>query len=88
MNDTKRADIKLKGRMFGGVEVELTAELTVEDSPNSAGSAVDAIRAAKVALDRGIAGSLEGISALTMKHPPTNMTDQEAREKIQDFLKS
>lgn len=88
MDDTKRADIKLKGQMFGGIEVELTAELTVEDSPNSAGSAVNAIRAAKVALDRGVAGPLEGISALTMKHPPTNMTDQEARGKTQDFLKS
>ncbi len=86
MDDTKKADIKLEGEMFGGVEFELSVELTVEDSPNSAGSAVDAIRVAKVALDRDVAGPIESVSAMTMKHPPTEMTDSRARKKTREFL--
>jgi len=86
MDDTKRADIKLEGSLFGNVEFELTAELTVEDSPNSAGSAVDAIRGAKIALDRGTGGPVESVSVMTMKSPPMAMSDEEARSNTRAFI--
>lgn len=86
MDDTKRADIRIEGELFGGVSFELEAELTVEDSPNSAGSAVNAIRGAKLGLDRDLAGPVNHLSALTMKRPPKQLTDEEARRQIADFL--
>jgi myo-inositol-1-phosphate synthase len=60
----------LEGRIFGDVPISLELKLDVEDSPNSAGSMIDAIRCCKLARDRGIGGPLYSISAYTMKHPP------------------
>lgn len=88
MDDQKRADIRIVGEMFGGVPFTLEADLRVEDSPNSAGSAVNAIRASKTALDRELVGPLEAAAAITMKHPPEPMTDQQARTAFESFLES
>ena len=65
--------------------MNLELRLSVEDSPNSAGVAVDAIRFAKLALDRGIAGALESPSAYLMKHPPRQFTDDEAYHMTEAF---
>lgn len=81
LNDNKLAFIKINGKNFGGAPVTIDLELSVEDSPNSAGSAVDAIRAAKNGLDTGQSGALNGISAYTMKHPPVQLTDKEAKRR-------
>ncbi len=86
LKDNKLAFIRLEGRLFGGVPMHMELRLSVEDSPNSAGVAVDAIRTAKVAKDRGISGPLEAISACTMKHPPVQYPDHEARERFEEFL--
>jgi len=85
-NDNKVAFIRVEGRGFGGVPMHLEARLSVEDSPNSAGVVVDAIRCAKLALDRGISGPLIAASAYTMKHPPQQITDAEAKRALEDFL--
>ena len=66
--------------------MHLEARLSVEDSPNSAGVVVDAIRCAKLALDRGISGPLIAPSAYTMKHPPQQISDNEARKALEKFL--
>jgi myo-inositol-1-phosphate synthase len=84
--DNKVCFIRVEGRGFGGVPMHLEARLSVEDSPNSAGVVVDAIRCAKVALDRGISGPLIAASAYTMKHPPQQISDSEARQALEDFL--
>ena len=85
-NDNKVCFIRVEGRGFGGVPMHLEARLSVEDSPNSAGVVVDAIRCAKVALDRGISGPLIAASAFTMKHPPQQISDSEAKRALEDFL--
>jgi myo-inositol-1-phosphate synthase len=85
-NDNKVCFIRMEWRGFGDVPMNLELRLSVEDSPNSAGVAIDAIRCAKVALDRGLAGPLEAISACTMKSPPRQMRDTEARELLEQFL--
>jgi myo-inositol-1-phosphate synthase len=66
--------------------LELELRLSVEDSPNSAGSAIDAVRCAKLALERKIAGPLVSISAYIMKHPPTQFPDNVAREMVEEFI--
>ena len=66
--------------------MNLELRLSVEDSPNSAGMAVDAIRCAKLALDRGIGGPLEKVSAVTMKHPPKPFRDSQARELLEQWI--
>jgi myo-inositol-1-phosphate synthase len=58
----------------------------VEDSPNSAGETIDAIRCCRLARDRGLAGPLEAVSAYTMKHPPVQFTDWQARQKLDEFI--
>ena len=85
-NDNKVCFIRMEWRGFGDVPMNLEMRLSVEDSPNSAGVAIDAIRCAKLALDRGLAGPLEAISACTMKSPPRQMRDSEAREQLEEFL--
>jgi len=85
-NDNKVCFIRMEWRGFGDVPMNLELRLSVEDSPNSAGVAIDAIRCAKVALDRGLAGPLEAISACTMKSPPRQMRDTEARQQLEAFL--
>ncbi len=84
--DNKVCFIRLEGQGFGGVPMHFEGRLSVEDSPNSAGVVVDAIRSAKLALERNIAGPLVAVSAYTMKHPPQQITDTEARKAMDEFL--
>ncbi|MBS3733775.1 MAG: inositol-3-phosphate synthase [Phycisphaerae bacterium] len=85
-NDNKVCFLRLEARGFGGVPLNLEARLSVEDSPNSAGETIDAIRACKLGRDRGLAGPLEAISAFTMKHPPVQFSDGEARRRLDRFI--
>ena len=77
--DRKWAHIRLEGTTFGGVPLNLELKLEVWDSPNSAGIVIDAVRCAKLALDRGLGGPLAGPSSYFMKSPPEQFTDEEAR---------
>lgn len=86
LNDNKLCFLRMEGRIFGDVPMNLELRLSVEDSPNSAGSAIDAIRCCKLALDRGIGGPLISISAYTMKHPPIQYPDDVAREMVKEFI--
>lgn len=88
LKDNKVCYIYLRGRKFGDVPLSIDVKLSVEDSPNSAGVVIDAIRGVKLALDRGIAGPLIGISAYFFKHPPVQMSDEEARQAVEDFISS
>ncbi|MBU0639645.1 MAG: inositol-3-phosphate synthase [Planctomycetes bacterium] len=85
--DNKVCFIRMEGRKFGDVPFNLELRLSVEDSPNSAGVAIDAIRCAKLALDRGIGGPLKSVSAYLMKHPPEQYSDHEARERLEAFIR-
>ncbi len=84
--DNKVAFIRMEGRLFGDVPMNLELRLSVEDSPNSAGVAIDTIRCAKLALDRGLGGVLEGPSAYFCKHPPRQFDDDEAHRLIEAFI--
>jgi myo-inositol-1-phosphate synthase len=84
--DNKVAFIRMEGQGFGGAEIELELRLSVQDSPNSAGVVIDAVRCAKLALMRGLAGPLEAASAYYMKTPPKQMRDDEARRRCDDFI--
>ena len=84
-NDNKLAFIRLEGTQFGGVPVKVEVRLSVEDSPNSAGVAIDLIRCAKVARDRGLAGPVEAPAAFFCKHPPRQMTDEAAHAAVAAF---
>lgn len=86
-NDNKICFLRMEGRMFGNVPMNLELRLSVEDSPNSAGVAIDAIRCCKLALDRKISGPLIAISAFTMKHPPVQYTDTVAKEMVKVFIR-
>ncbi len=86
LKDKKLAFIRLEGRLFGDVPMNIELRLEVEDSPNSAGVAIEAIRCAKLARDRGIAGPLYSISAYTMKHPPIQYSDYQARQMVEEFI--
>jgi myo-inositol-1-phosphate synthase len=86
LKDRKWAYIRIEGREFGDVPVEMELKLEVWDSPNSAGVVIDAVRCAKVALDRGIGGPLLGPSAYFMKSPPVQYSDEEARELVEAFI--
>jgi myo-inositol-1-phosphate synthase len=85
LNDRKWAYIRMEGRNFGDVPINLELKLEVWDSPNSAGVIIDAVRCAKVALDRGIGGPLEGPSAYFMKSPPVQHHDDEAYRLVEAF---
>jgi myo-inositol-1-phosphate synthase len=85
LEDRKWAYIRLEGRNFGDVPLNLELKLEVWDSPNSAGVIIDAVRCAKLALDRGIGGPLLGPSAYFMKSPPVQYHDDEARQLVEDF---
>jgi myo-inositol-1-phosphate synthase len=85
LDDRKWAFIRLEGRNFGDVPLTVELKLEVHDSPNSAGVIIDAVRCAKVALDRGIGGPLLGPSAYFMKSPPVQYRDEEAREMVEEF---
>ncbi|MBR9982502.1 MAG: inositol-3-phosphate synthase [Desulfatitalea sp.] len=84
--DNKVCFIRMEGRLFGDVPMNLELRLSVEDSPNSAGVTIDAIRCAKLALDRGLGGALEAPSAYFCKHPPRQFTDDEAYQMIEAFI--
>jgi myo-inositol-1-phosphate synthase len=86
LQDRKWAYIRLEGRNFGDVPLNVELKLEVWDSPNSAGVIIDAVRCAKLALDRGIGGPLLGPSAYFMKSPPVQYHDDEARELVEDFI--
>ena len=77
----------MEGRLFGDIPMNLELRLSVEDSPNSAGVTIDAIRCAKIALDRGESGALEGPSAYFCKHPPRQVPDDEAFRLIEAFIR-
>ncbi|MDQ1396550.1 MAG: myo-inositol-phosphate synthase [Acidimicrobiaceae bacterium] len=85
LEDRKWAYIRIEGRNFGDVPLNLELKLEVWDSPNSAGVIIDALRCAKLAKDRGIGGALLGPSAYFMKSPPVQYTDDEAHRMIEEF---
>ncbi len=86
LEDRKWAYLRLEGRNFGDVPLNLEVKLEVWDSPNSAGVIIDAIRCAKIALDRGIGGPLDGPSAYFMKSPAVQYHDEEARDMVERFI--
>jgi len=86
LEDRKWAHIRLEGRGFGDQPINVELKLEVWDSPNSAGVVIDAIRACKIALDRGIQGALVEPSSYFMKSPPTQFTDDAARRKVEEFI--
>jgi myo-inositol-1-phosphate synthase len=87
LTDRKWAFIRLEGRSFGDVPLNVELKLEVWDSPNSAGVVIDAVRCAKLALDRDISGTLEGPSAYFMKSPPIQHSDEVAREMVEAFIR-
>jgi myo-inositol-1-phosphate synthase len=86
LTDRKCAYIRLEGTAFGGVPISAEVKLEVWDSPNSAGVVIDAVRCAKLGLDRGLSGALVGPSSYFMKSPPQQFTDAEARNRTLDFI--
>ena len=76
----------MEGKSFGDIPIKLELKLEVWDSPNSAGVVIDAIRCCKVALDRGLSGTLVGPSAYFMKSPPIQYPDEKARELVEEFI--
>ena len=87
LDDRKWAYVRLEGRAFGDVPLNLEYKLEVWDSPNSAGIIIDAIRAAKIALDRGIGGPLLAASSYLMKSPPVQLPDDEGRARVEAFIR-
>jgi myo-inositol-1-phosphate synthase len=86
LNDNKLCFLRLEGALFGNVPMNIEVRLSVEDSPNSAGVVIDAIRCCKLAMDRGMGGALVGPSAFFCKHPPEQFTDDEAERMTQAFI--
>ncbi|WP_026820412.1 inositol-3-phosphate synthase [Arthrobacter castelli] len=86
LDDRKWAYVRLEGRNFGDAPVNMEYKLEVWDSPNSAGVIIDAIRAAKIGLDRGIGGPLLSASSYFMKSPPEQYPEDESRAKVEDFI--
>lgn len=84
--DNKVCFLRMEGRIFGDVPINLELRLSVEDSPNSGGCVIDAIRVCKVAMERKISGPLLAISAYTMKHPPVQYPDEVAKEMVDRFI--
>ena len=88
LDDRKFCYIKMEGRTFGDVPLNLELKLEVWDSPNSAGVVIDALRCCKLALDRGLVGELAAPSAYFMKSPPIQYTDDEAHRMVEEFIAS
>lgn len=86
LKDNKVCFIRIEGKHFGDVPIELECRLSVEDSPNSAGVVVDAIRCCKIALDKKLAGPVWAPSAYFMKHPPIQITDRTAKKMVDEFI--
>ncbi|MET7336424.1 inositol-3-phosphate synthase [Nonomuraea sp. NPDC005650] len=87
LDDRKLAFVRLEGRSFGDTPLNLEYKLEVWDSPNSAGIIIDAVRAAKIALDRGVGGPILSASSYFMKSPPKQFSDDEAREYVEKFIR-
>jgi myo-inositol-1-phosphate synthase len=87
LTDRKWAYIRMEGKAFGDVPLNVELKLEVWDSPNSAGIVIDAVRLAKLALNNGVAGALEAPSSYLMKSPPAQIRDDEARENTERFIK-
>ncbi|MBB4084885.1 inositol-3-phosphate synthase [Sphingomonas carotinifaciens] len=85
-NDNKVCFLRMEGQLFGGVPMNLELRLSVEDSPNSAGVAIDMIRCAKIAKDRGLAGVVDPASAYFCKHPRKQITDDLAKQEVEAFI--
>jgi len=85
-NDNKVCFLRMEGKLFGDVPMNLELRLSVEDSPNSAGVSIDAIRCCKLALERGEGGALTAPSAYLMKHPPLQYTDDDAYRMMETFI--
>jgi myo-inositol-1-phosphate synthase len=86
LTDRKWAYIRMEGSSFGDVPLNLELKLEVWDSPNSAGIVIDAVRLAKLALNNGVAGALEGPSSYLMKSPPVQVPDDDAYEATEKFI--
>ncbi len=86
LKDNKVCFLRLAARGFGGVPMEIELRLSVEDSPNSAGVVVDAVRCCRLALDQGQSGPVLPVCAYTMKHPPVQMYDRDAREEMEAWI--
>ncbi len=86
LTDRKWCHIRIEGRAFGDVPLQMELKLEVWDSPNSAGVVIDAVRCAKLALDRGIGGPLDVPSSYFMKSPPVQYTDDEAHRLVEEFI--
>jgi myo-inositol-1-phosphate synthase len=86
LDDRKWAYVRLEGKAFGDVPLALEYKLEVWDSPNSAGVIIDAVRAVKIAKDRGIAGPLTSASSYFMKSPPIQFPDDQARDNVERFI--
>ena len=84
--DRKWCHIRMEGRAFGEVPISLELKLEVWDSPNSAGVVIDAVRCAKLAMEHGVSGSLDGPSAYFMKSPPVQYNDDVARGMVDEFV--
>ena len=86
LNDRKWCYVRMEGESFGDLPINIELKLEVEDSANSAGVVIDAIRCCKIAKDRGLSGPILGPSSYFMKSPPVQYTDEVAREKVEDFI--
>jgi myo-inositol-1-phosphate synthase len=86
LTDRKMCYIRMEGTTFGNVPLNVELKLEVWDSPNSAGVVIDAVRCAKLALDRGVKGAVIGPSSYFMKTPPKQFTDDVARQRTEDFI--
>ena len=86
LNDEKICYLYARGRKFGDMPVSIQARLSVQDSPNSAGVMIDVVRALKIALDRGVSGPLVSMSSYAFKHPPEQVPDFEAKQRVEDFI--
>jgi myo-inositol-1-phosphate synthase len=86
LGDIKICYIRVNGLGFGDLPVRLNAKLEVNDSPNSAGVVIDVVRAVKLALDRGVCGPLTSISSYAFKHPPVQVSDNQARIWVEEFI--
>jgi myo-inositol-1-phosphate synthase len=86
LEDHKVCYIRINSHSFGNLPITFDAKLVVNDSPNSAGVVIDALRAVKIALDRGISGPLLGISSYSFKHPPQQVTDDKAHQWVEDYI--
>lgn len=86
LDDRKWAYVRMEGRAFGDVPLNIEYKLEVWDSPNSAGVIIDALRCAKIALDRGIGGPLLSPSSYFMKSPPEQYSDEVAHDRTEEFI--